>query len=149
MDGAKSAALVSPADSLGRDRLSEGRERPYQQLYHTTATAHSGTTAGGNVRENARQASGSGVGLLQAGWDVSAGVKESPDVDGGFALQVEQQVRELADRHDPQVRNSEFVRESERSKTRVSADAFRNRFDRVHEADGCCDVGLGGVVVAG
>ena len=68
------------------------------------------------MRENARQASGSGVGLLQAGWDVSAGVKESPDVDRGFALQVEQQVRELADRHDPQVRNGEFVREAQRSK---------------------------------
>ena len=99
--------------------------------------------------ENTQHASGSGVGLSQAGWDVSAGVKESPDVDRGFALQVEQQVRELADRHDPQVRNSEFVREPQRPEPRVSTDASRCGFDSVDEADGCCDVGFGDVVATG
>ena len=49
--------------------------------------AKSARFALGQVRENVRQASGSGVGLLQAGWDVSAGVKESPDVDGGFGAE--------------------------------------------------------------
>ena len=106
-------------------------------------------SAGGHVRVNARRASGSGVELLQAGWDVSAGVKETPDIHRGFALQVEQQVRELADRHDPQVRNGEFVREAQRSKTRVPADAFCSRFDCVHEADGCCDIGVSDVVATG
>ena len=101
------------------------------------------------MRENAQRASGSGVGPLQAGWDVSAGVKESPDIDRGFAFQVEQQVRELAHRHDLQVRNREFVREAQRSKTRVPADAFRNRLDCVHETDGCCDIGFGDVVATG
>ena len=129
---------VSPDSQLDNHTV-RGRSTPLRY----------GTTAGGEVRENAQQASGSGVGLLQAGWDVSAGVKESPDIDRGFALQVEQQVRELADRHDPQVRNREFVREAQRSNPRVSADAFRNRLDCVHEADGCCDVGFGDVVATG
>ena len=56
-----------------------------------------GTYPLGYVLENVRHASDSGTRPLQAGWDVTAGVEESPDVDRGFALQVEQQVRELAD----------------------------------------------------
>ena len=99
--------------------------------------------------EIVRHASESGVWLSQAGWDVSAGVKESPDVDRTFALQVEQQVRELADCHYPEVRHREFVRESERSEARVSADTSRCGFDCVDEADGCCDVGFGDVVATG
>ena len=92
---------------------------------------------------------GSGVWLSQAGRDISAGVKESPEVDMTFALQVEQLVRELADRHDPQVRHSEFVREPERPEPRVSTDTSRCGFDFVDEADGCCDVGFGDVVATG
>ena len=96
-----------------------------------------------------RHASGSGVRLLQACWDVAAGVKESPDVDMTFALQVEQQVRELADCHYSEVRHREFVREPERPEPRVSADTSRGGFDSVNETDRCCDVGLGDVVATG
>lgn len=99
--------------------------------------------------EITRQASESRVWLLQAGWDVSAGVEESPDVNGAFVRQVEQQVRELADCHDSEIRHREFVRETKRSEARVPADALHCGFDCVDEADGCCDVGFSDVVAAG
>jgi hypothetical protein len=96
-----------------------------------------------------RHASESGVWLLQAGWNVSAGVQESPNINRTFALHVEQQVRELADCHDSEVRHREFVREPERSEARVSADSLHGDFDCVDQADRCCDVGLGDAVAAG
>jgi len=78
-----------------------------------------------------------------------AGVNESPDVDRTLALQVEQQIGELVDRHDPEVRHRELVRESERSEARVSADSLCCGFDCVDEPNGRCGVRFGDVVATG
>jgi hypothetical protein len=51
------------------------------ELLSTRQPSDIGTLDRSSPLEVVRHEPGSGVGILQAGWDVSAGVKESPDVD--------------------------------------------------------------------
>ena len=132
---------------MGRSLRCEADQNPI--LNRPRSLRVIGTSVCGLPLEIVRHTPGSGVGILQAGWDVSAGVEESPDVDRSFAFQVEQQVRKSAGCHDPKVRDLEFVREPERSEPRVPTDASCCGFDSIDEADGCSDVGFAGVVATG
>jgi len=73
-------------------------------------------------------------GVSKRGGDVSAGVEEPPNVDHAVALHIEHQVWVSGNRQRSKARDTELIREAQRSELWVLAGALSGSFEGVDES---------------